>query len=365
MKKLDKQLLLFNILSFFVIFILFLLKTNTYIRSISLSFSIILFFISYLLFGFRRDRGSTTKVKLLLQFIICLLLYLIIVYTFGIKVSYSKNLYTLAKIEDVIYIALGILFHELYRYTLINRNINDTKQRILVFIYFVLIETLIVNNYCYINTPLLIVILSIEKNILLNRSTKYGYKSNLVYLLILELLPNILTYPSLSPYLYVTLITVLNTILLLFTLKLNRIKDKEVVNNVKKSILLAVEGVLCLLVLITIVLVSGLFKYNLSSIASNSMYPAIKKGDAIIVRKLTEEEKENLKVGDIIAFNEDDFIITHRIIDIKDGIFITKGDNNNIEDTNRREKNDIVGIIVTRIPYIGYPSVFISEMLNE
>lgn len=365
MKKLDKQLLLFNILSFFVIFILFLLKTNTYIRSISLSFSIILFFISYLLFGFRRDRGSTTKVKLLLQFIICLLLYLIIVYTFGIKVSYSKNLYTLAKIEDVIYIALGILFHELYRYTLINRNINDTKQRILVFIYFVLIETLIVNNYCYINTPLLIVILSIEKNILLNRSTKYGYKSNLVYLLILELLPNILTYPSLSPYLYVTLITVLNTILLLFTLKLNRIKDKEVVNNVKKSILLAVEGVLCLLVLITIVLVSGLFKYSLSSIASNSMYPAIKKGDAIIVRKLTEEEKENLKVGDIIAFNEDDFIITHRIIDIKDGIFITKGDNNNIEDTNRREKNDIVGIIVTRIPYIGYPSVFISEMLNE
>jgi len=365
MKNQEKQLLLFNIFSFFIVFILFLLKTNTYIRSISLSFGIILFFIAYLLFGFRRDRGSTVKIKLLLQFIICLLLYLIIVYTFGIKVSYSKNLYTLARIEDVIYIALAIVFNELYRYILINRNINDKRQTFIVFLYFVLIESLIVNNYCYINVPLLVTILSIEKNILLNRNIKYGYKSNLIYLLIIELLPNILTYPSLSPYLYVTLITVLNTVLLIFTMKLSRVKDKEVVNSVKKGILLTIEGVLCFLVFVTIVLVSGLFKYSLSSIASNSMYPAIKKGDAIIVRKLNEKEKENLKVGDIIAFNEDDFIITHRIIEIKDGIYVTKGDNNNIEDTNRREKNDIVGIIIARIPYIGYPSVFISEMLNE
>ncbi len=364
-KKNNKNLFIFNIISFLCLFLLYFLRNIPYIRAILLSTLIILFFISYLMFGFRKDKGSSVKIKILLQYIICLLIYLIIVYTLGIRVSYIKNKYTLVSLENILYITLNIVFAELLRYNIITRNINNRKQPFITLIFFVLLETLVINNYCFINNILLITIVSIEKNILLNNNCKHGFKSNVVYSLVIELIPNLLTYPNMSSYMYVILLTILNIVLLILSLKLNRKQEKEIANNFKKGTLLVVEVILSILVAITIALVSGLFKYSLSSIASNSMYPAIKKGDAIILRKLTEKEKDELKVGDIIAFKEGNYIITHRIIEIGDGVYITKGDNNNIQDTNKRTRNDIVGKIVTRIPYVGYPSVFVSEILNE
>ena len=364
-KKNNKNLLLFNIISFSCLILLYFLKNIPFIRAINLSITIILFFISYLLFGFKKDKGSSIKIKVLLQYIICLLIYLIIVYTLGIRVSYIKNNYNLISLENILYIFLTIIVTELLRYNVITRNINDRKQPFITLLYFVLLETLVLNNYCFFNNSLLIIIFSIEKNIVLNNNCKHGYKSNIIYCLIIELIPNLLTYPDMSSYMYIILLTILNALLLLLSLKLSRKQEKEIANNFKKGGLLAVEVALSILVFITISLVSGLFKYSLSSIASNSMYPAIKKGDAIILRKLNEKEKDELKIGDIIAFKEGSYIITHRIIEIGDGYYITKGDNNNIQDTNKRTRNDIVGKIVAKIPYIGYPSVFVSEILNE
>ena len=73
------------------------------------------------------------------------------------------------------------------------------------------------------------------------------------------------------------------------------------------------------------------------SIMSDSMSPTFKTGDMIIDKKLTSEEKQNLKVGDIITYYTDlnndgnDEINTHRIVDShKEGgyvYYITKGDN--------------------------------------
>lgn len=124
-----------------------------------------------------------------------------------------------------------------------------------------------------------------------------------------------------------------------------------------------------LFVFVTIILISGKFKYTLSSIASDSMYPELQRGDGIIVKKLTDEEKDNLKVGDVIAFKDGGFIITHRIIEIteEDGkkIYQTKGDNNTSKDVTKKGKDDIIGIVKIKIPYIGYPSVEIAEIKNK
>ena len=77
---------------------------------------------------------------------------------------------------------------------------------------------------------------------------------------------------------------------------------------------------------------NGFFRYKAYNITTNSMEPTINMGDIIIVKKVKDEE--NLKNGDIISFNKNGEIITHRIIDIVETNgekrYITKGDNNNI-----------------------------------
>lgn len=82
------------------------------------------------------------------------------------------------------------------------------------------------------------------------------------------------------------------------------------------------------------------------TVSSDSMKGTFDKGDLILVKKLTEEGKQNLKVGDVITFRADldgngtEELNTHRIYEVNysdDGTVIsyeTKGDNNPISDDN-------------------------------
>ena len=143
----------------------------------------------------------------------------------------------------------------------------------------------------------------------------------------------------------------------------------ERANTYKNSGWMIAEGILLFFVAATIILISGKFKYTLSSIASDSMFPQLQRGDGIIVKKLTSQEKDKLQVGDIIAFKDGNFVITHRIEEIteEDGtkLYQTKGDNNTSKDVTKKTKDDIIGIVKLRIPYIGYPSVEIAEIKNK
>ena len=68
-------------------------------------------------------------------------------------------------------------------------------------------------------------------------------------------------------------------------------------------------------------------------IVSGSMVPTINKDDTIIIKEVPQEE---IKVNDIISFKQDDFITTHRVVNIieENGMkkYQTKGDNNNSKD---------------------------------
>ena len=124
-----------------------------------------------------------------------------------------------------------------------------------------------------------------------------------------------------------------------------------------------------LLVFIIIFLVSGMFKFSMSAIASNSMYPELKRGDAVIIEEVTDKNRDTLKKDMIVAYEEDGSIITHRIVSIEmvDGVeyVITKGDNYDIKKKTKKTKDDIIGIVRFKIPFLGYPSVEISETRNK
>lgn len=359
-----KNLLIFNIVSFSCLILLYFLRNTSYVRPITLSFLMVLLFVSIIFFGYRKDRNNSIKIKNFLEVSIILLIYLTIIYSLGMKVNFVKHIYNLAKLEESIYLFASLIVIELLRYNIYSKNINDKEEHLINILFFSLLEILVVNNYCFLENIITISILSIEKNVLLNFNCKNGYKINLLYVLLIELLPNILSYPNLSEYLYMIFLTIINAILIIIVLKPNRKKEMETANNFKKGFLVVLEVFLVFMVIIVISLVSGLLKYSLSSIASNSMYPSLKKGDAIIIEKLSDEEKKKITVGDIIVFQDGGHIITHRVVEVREGIYITKGDNNNTKDMSKKTKNDVIGIVRMRIPFLGYPSVVVSELLS-
>lgn len=88
---------------------------------------------------------------------------------------------------------------------------------------------------------------------------------------------------------------------------------------------------------------ASIFGYRPVFILSGSMEPEIKTHSLIISKNLNDEDKENLKVGDVVTYTVLDewegkkLTITHRIHDISENeegttIYTTKGDNNNTAD---------------------------------
>ena len=114
--------------------------------------------------------------------------------------------------------------------------------------------------------------------------------------------------------------------------------------------------------------VAGFFKYQPVAVLTYSMVPAFTRGDVVVINKLSDVEKSELKKGDIIQYKRKDTMVIHRIIDIVDDNdergYILQGDNNNSEDPFIVYDNQVVGKEVFSIPKLGYPSVWLSEFLH-
>lgn len=83
--------------------------------------------------------------------------------------------------------------------------------------------------------------------------------------------------------------------------------------------------------------------YQLLNIASNSMYPLINVGDGVMI-KIANEDTE-INQGDIIAYKLGEHIIVHRVKEVVNGnSYITKGDNNDVDDGNPIPREDVMGI---------------------
>jgi signal peptidase I len=118
-----------------------------------------------------------------------------------------------------------------------------------------------------------------------------------------------------------------------------------------------------------VILVSGIFKYQIIAIGSGSMSPLIEKGDAVIISKIKHKDIESIKVGQILVFVHDGKYITHRVVyvsKIEDKYYFqTKGDANSDEDNYTVEEEDIIGVTSQRIKWIGLPTVWLQELMSK
>ena len=94
---------------------------------------------------------------------------------------------------------------------------------------------------------------------------------------------------------------------------------------------------------------AGILGYNYKTVLTGSMEPAIPVGSIVITKEQSSYEME-----DIISFQEEGAIITHRIITIDRERYITKGDANNVADTEEVQQKQILGKVILTIPLLGY-----------
>ena len=130
----------------------------------------------------------------------------------------------------------------------------------------------------------------------------------------------------------------------------------------------SVTTIILVIVVILALLLAGarLVGLQVYTVLSGSMEPNYHVGSVIYVK---EVDPSTLKVGDAISFLiSEKTVATHRIIEVLPDEsdpnvirFRTKGDNNDIEDTNPVHCNNVLGKVVGTIPLLGYVSNFVQN----
>ena len=132
-------------------------------------------------------------------------------------------------------------------------------------------------------------------------------------------------------------------------------------NRQKKSPVAAVCSVLGTLLLIIIVAtylpitIPRAFGYEIYTVISGSMEPAIPTGSLVYVKYIQPEE---IQTEDVIAFygtDADGSIVTHRVVSNSAamGNFITKGDANSDNDMNPIPYANYIGKVQLSVPKLG------------
>lgn len=373
-----KSTILFFVLVFYTMIlspVLLISCPNLYFNYINPIVWFLCFIVGFLFF--RNDYcRKKYKYDFLQIVIISVIVYLIIFYMSGIVTGYAKLPYARnikGILLNLIRFVLPLFFMEYVRQCLINRSGKNKVVLIIITGIFAFINILaqtynfsLITLNDFFDLAFSIVVFEIGKSMLFSYLT---YRSDFVSSTLYAVLPKILLYiipvvPDLNWFLEGSL-NILVIFIIYYTCN-NFYLNKSIVRSKRKKVYFTITPLLVILLPI-VFLVSGVFKYQLVAILSNSMVPTYSRGDAVLIEKIdTEEKKNKLKKGDVIVFTYNNRRILHRIINISEAsngerIYKTKGDNLKEEDAWYVHNKDIEGKYMFTIYKIGYPSVWISE----
>lgn len=367
------SLILYALLYRFIIVKYFLRLSSV----LTATFLLVLFFISYFLLGFQKNKMNSIRKETSTMIVICVLLYFILIYGIGfftgfLKNSYSMNIITM--IGNVFSPLFIIIFEELFRYNLIRAN-KDKKYIVVLtaacLIIFDLCINLFIKDYTFdvifVQITTIGLPIFVKHCVMTYLSLELGYIPILFYRIMVEIYIYIVpVIPDIGNYFISMLGIIMPLIIFVYCSRMLKEYYNGVERDFGKKMFSIADVPIALIIVVLMILVSGIFRYQLIGVASGSMNPIIKKGDAVMIdQKILVND---LKTGDIIAYKKDNLIIIHRIvnINIEDDIviFSTKGDANNTEDDIKLSIDDIKGKVIFDVPYIAWPSVYLSELFN-
>ena len=95
-------------------------------------------------------------------------------------------------------------------------------------------------------------------------------------------------------------------------------------------------------------------------VLSGSMEPAFSAGDLLLVRQGGSYEP-----GDIVTFESEGELVTHRIVRQSPDGFTTQGDANNTADDGTITEAQIIGKVCVAVPFLGRAALFIRTIQGK
>ncbi len=359
---------------------LFLLNNNVLnVMNLILFITII---IVRLLLGYEKIRTRYFKDSVI-TVLLYTMTYYIIIYLIGLFIGYLSSGYSNSLegiLKNVVPYMIYIFLVEVLRYSINKKSSESSLLLVLATLTFILLDSIVYGNLSNLNSSAdilkflsLSLFPAISRNILLSYTvTKVGYIPNIIYRFIMELAVFILPItPDFGEYLYAVIMLVypLGLMGIFYRMFNKNDKNKNKTSSRNKKVISRISvGFMIIILIITVILTSGIFKYFALSIGSGSMEKEIEVGDVVIVKKLSEKEKLELEVGEILVFKRDDIIVVHRIVEIEnfdDELrIITKGDNNENNDNWVVVNDDIIGTTSFKIKYIGLPTIWLNNAIR-
>ena len=301
-------------------------------------------------------------------------IYVALIYILGIFTGFYNATVKLSLWSIINYIipyTVIIISSEIIRKNILLK--EDKESKAIILIAMVILDVILYTNIYnlktvkdYFTLVTFIVFSSIANNILYNYIViKYkNIKAIIAYRLITTLYMYVI---PIVPNIYIFFESIIKLIvpyIIYVILEALYVRNKPIISRTQKRSEKIISIILCIIVAIIILLISCRFKYGVLVIGSESMTGTLNKGDIIIYEKY--DEKEEIKTGDIVIYKIEDIQIVHRVTDQKnlgeEIRYYTKGDANVQEDDGYREREDIVGKVKGRIPYIGYLTLWINDI---
>ena len=294
--------------------------------------------------------------------------------TFG-KNPYATNLFGF--ITNLWIMGTVLIAKEYIRFKLVNNVYVKDKVYIAVCIsiIYIIIEMKI-GKFFETNITMIYIVQQIAKNLLplITKNVLYSYMAiyadcmpaifyelmTKLYLWLSPILPK-------APWIMVTFIdAVIPFVLFLYIRYVKNKKDffrtrQNIINTNPKHIV-----PLIIVIILAIWFAIGIFPIKPISIASGSMEPELYVGDVAFIKKCNAND---VIEGDIIEYQMEGYTVIHRVMEKRqekgEYYFITKGDNNKEPDKEKVSEDQLIGKVIFKVRYLGYPAIWLHVLQTE
>ncbi len=151
---------------------------------------------------------------------------------------------------------------------------------------------------------------------------------------------------------------------------MNRIEKIRQKLKILRSKVLRKEVAYILVVAILTLGIAGSIFFHFSSdfntyiARSDSMSPAINRGDIVFTGPSNGLFSKDIGPGTIITYVREEITVTHRVIAVDGDMLVTKGDASEDADMWPVPMSNVIGVYLFRLPYLGYVSNFFRSEIG-
>lgn len=323
----------------------------------------------------RRTSTSIHKREALLLVTVISIIYAIVLQMTGVHFGFYKNPYfvnTERLLEIVLPMAAVMIAVEIIRFVFLSQ--KNPFASVLSFLIAVLAEVLLFSSIPgitsfnkFMDLVGMTLFPALAANVFYHYASRhFGMMPNIAFRLITTLYTYFLPTTAAIPDALSACIKIVFPIgMFAFVSSLYEKKKKNALQKGQKVGWFATA--LTLVVIISIaMLISCQFRYGALVIATESMTGEINKGDMIIYERYDDQP---IKEGQVIVFLQHKSKIVHRVIKIEniggEMRYYTQGDANDSPDSGYRTEADIFGLTDMKVAYVGYPTLWLREMISK